>query len=438
MNLSHRKHCSTALLFVVSLLGCGRSQSQGRSAPGLEAEMVAAAAPAYHSPAGSTQECIGRLAFNIDRPVLWPTFYHPQMTEHWGATFSINVYEGDGMWLGQDNVGFGKVRIAVFDIDNEAAAKQIKHDLPTEKLVFYNAQIALAQDALRELRAEPATSKTPWLISQQEDRVKDYQESLAEAQAGRFPFTVATVNVEGFGKIEPADRVGDKQYSTYKAYLTRDGHIYVLESARELTKNLTKESHAAAFAALIKAFNTRAPGEVPTGPGICIPFGFFPDDGRVKSDIKQSFRIADAPNVLHTIRTGSFSNYRGNPPAMGAMALAATGNLGSNEEDALKPFITERIGPRSTKLGGLTATQGGFAARIAPRGEAPFEAYSVMTGYAGSEGSDELPFIVVEMNSKSAKAAPELKTNPPPFKVSMARHQALLQSVRLRDVKTSK
>ena len=360
------------------------------------------------------------------------------MTEHWGATFSNNVYEGDGMWLGQDNVGFGKVRVAVFDIANGAAAKQIKSDLPAEKLGFYNAQIALARDALRELRAKPPTSKTPWLISVQEDRIKDFQESLAEVQAGRFPFTVATANVEGFGNVEPVDRIGDMQYSTFKAYLTRNMHIFVLESTRQLSKDLTKESHAAAFAALIKAFKIRESGEVPAEPGICIPFGFFPDDGRVKSDIKQSFRMADAPNVLHTIRTGSYSYYRGNPPAMRAMALAATGKLGSSEEDTLKPFITERIGPRSAKLGGLTATQGGFAARITAPREPPFEAYSVLTGYGGWEGSDELPFIVVEMNSKSAKAAPELKSNPPPFKVSMARHEALLQSIRLRDVKAIK
>jgi hypothetical protein len=144
--------------------------------------------------------------------------------------------------------------------------------------------------------------------------------------------------------------------------------------------------------------------------------------------------MADSPNVLHTIRTGSYSNYRGNPPALRATILAATGKLGSNEEESLKPFITQRIGPRSAKLGGLTATQGGFAARIAPAGEKPFEAYSVLTGYGGWEGSDELPFIVVEMNSKSAKAAPELKSNPPPFKTSMARHEALLQSIRLRNI----
>lgn len=43
-----------------------------------------------------------------------------------------------------------------------------------------------------------------------------------------------------------------------------------------------------------------------------------------------------------------------------------------------------------------------------------------------------LPFILVEMSSRTMEQAPELKTNPPPFKQSMDRLQMLLKSTPLR------
>ena len=423
----------SAAIFFACLLGCGRSQSQSQNASTpWAADLAAAKAPDYRAPPATIQECIGRLSFNVDHPVQWPTYYHPQMTEHWGATFSLHVYEGDSMVLGEDSAGFGKVRTAVFDSTSEESAKEIRRDLPAITLDFYKERIQMAKDTLAELRRKPATSKTPWMISLQEDRIKDFEKALAQTKSTQFVFAADIENVEGYGTIEAAEREGEASYSRMKAYLTQGGHIYAMESTRQLTKDLTKESHATAFAALIKSFKPRKPGEIPMGHGICVPFGFFPDEGHVKSDIKQSFRFKDAPNVLHTIRTGSYSNYRGNPPAMRAATLAATGKFGSDAEESLKPYVTRRIGPRSVKLGALAATQGGFAAKIAPLGEQPFEAYSLLTGYGGWKDSDELPFIVVEMNSKSAKAAPELKGNPPPFEVSMARHEAVLRSIRLR------
>jgi hypothetical protein len=43
-----------------------------------------------------------------------------------------------------------------------------------------------------------------------------------------------------------------------------------------------------------------------------------------------------------------------------------------------------------------------------------------------------LPFIFVELNTTTMNMAPELKQNPPPFKQSMGRYEALLKSIRLR------
>ena len=95
-----------------------------------------------------------------------------------GLRFSCGRYEGDGMELGQDNVGFGKVRIAVFDIMAGEIIKQIARDLPREKLDCYNTRIQKAKNTLRELREKPQTSKTHWMISLQEGRIKGTSRNL--------------------------------------------------------------------------------------------------------------------------------------------------------------------------------------------------------------------------------------------------------------------
>jgi hypothetical protein len=421
-------------LSVTLLAAIAGSESKARTPQPWAADVAAASAPGYQPPPGSSQECLGRLVFNTDRPVEWPTFYHPDMTQHWGSTFSRQVYQGDGMQFGRDDTGFGKVQVAVFDSASREVIKQVKQDLPSESHAFYSTQIKTAEKSLRELRARPATPKTTWNISKEEDRIKDYQKSLSELQAKQFKFSAGVADAEGYGEIWGEGGDDEMRYSRYRAYVTRGAHIYMLEATRQLSGNLTKESHAQEFASLLKNFSVRKAGEVPAAPGICIPFGFFPVSAQVNLDLKQSFRMADAPGVLHTIRTGNHELYRGPTPAMRAAALAATGKLGSAEEAELKPFITERVGPKLSRIGGLAAPQGGFAARIMQPGQQPFEAYGVYTGYAGWEGRDDLPFIVVEMNSKSVKAAPELKQNPPPFKTSMARHESLLKSIRVRQI----
>lgn len=432
-NFSRCPRCSV-ILFAALLVAGGCSESKGRTPQPWAADLAAASAPGYQPPSSSSQDCLGRLVFNTDRPVEWPTFYHPDMTQHWGSTFSVQVYQGDGMQFGRDDTAFGKVQVAVFDTSSKKVVKQVKQDLPSESLAFYNAQIRTAKNSLRELRARPATAKTAWNISQEEERIKDYQKSLVELQAKQFAFVAGIADVEGYGEIWGEGGDDEIRYSRYRAYVTRGKHIYMIEATRQLSGALTKETHAHEFAALLKKFSVRQAGEVPDAPGICIPYGFFPVNAQVQLDIKQSFRMADAPGVLHTIRTGNYELYRGPTLAMRAAAIAATGKLGSAEEAELKPFITERIGPKLSKIGGLAATQGGFAARIAQPGQQTFEAYSVFTGYPGWEGRDELPFITVEMNSKSRKSAPELKQNPPAFKESMARHEAMLKSIRIRSV----
>jgi hypothetical protein len=433
--ISLRKKC-LVLLSGFFLLGCGRSEAQKAKDEPWRADLAAARAYTFVPPAQARAECLGRLVFNLDREIQWPTFYHPEKSEQWGSSFSLNVYEADGMSMGSADAGFGKVRIAVFDIPSGEVLRYIKGDLPSHMGSGYSLRLAEAAERLRDLRALPDTPKNRASIAREERMLKLEREDAQKFASSHTKFAPGISNVEGFGEswVDDVDKVS--KFSRYTAYLTLKHHVYKLESTRLLNEKFSAEDHASNFTALLKNLKPRVAGEIPQGAGVCIPFGFIADDGRAKVDFKQSFRTADAPGVLHTIHTGNYENYKGNPPGLLALALASTGTLGSAEEAELKPSITKRIGPRSYMLGGLKATQGGFAAKIAQPGSQAFEAYSMLTGYASWEGADDLPFIVVEMNSKSTKRAPELRTNPPPFALSLARHEDLLKSIRLRPVTT--
>jgi len=106
--------------------------------------------------------------------------------------------------------------------------------------------------------------------------------------------------------------------------------------------------------------------------------------------------------------------------------------MGTAEDEEVKPFVTDRLGPRAYKIGGVSGLQGGVAVKVAEAGSNPYETYQVFTGYAGWPGAEALPFIFVELNTTTMNMAPELKQNPPPFKQSMGRYEALLKSIRLR------
>lgn len=223
------------------------------------------------------------------------------------------------------------------------------------------------------------------------------------------------------------------RYSIYRAYLKRDGYIYVFESHHKMDKASDKETHRQKFVGLLKKFRVRKPNEIPTELGVCIPHGFIPDDGKGLSEFKQSLRWPDAPGVLYTIETGNVHPRRMKSTGTMAATKAAIGTPGSGgEEDDVKDFVTQRIGPRSYKIGGLTGEQGGVVLTVKQPGKDPYEAYSLFTGYSGWLGTAVLPYITVDMHTYTKEQAPELKQNPPPFKQSMERLDLLLKSMRLR------
>jgi hypothetical protein len=152
-----------------------------------------------------------------------------------------------------------------------------------------------------------------------------------------------------------------------------------------------KEAHKKDFTGMLAKFRTRAPNEIPTELGVCVPYGFIPDDGKTVTELKQSLRFPDAPGVLYSIETGNVHPRRINLTPLLAAANASITPPASSEEDEIKSVVTQRIGPRFYKIGSLTGSQGGAVLKVTQSGGENYDMYSVFTGYSGWLGTAVLP-----------------------------------------------
>ena len=264
------------------------------------------------------------------------------------------------------------------------------------------------------------------------DSINMWERRITELRNEYSQFNPGVPNSEGYTGTTTLGNDDSVIYSKYWAHLLRDKYMFVFESTEALTAKMDRAKHKQQFTALLNKFRTRKPYEIPTDLGVCIPHGFIADDGRTTSDLLLAVRYRETPGVIYTIHTGSIGKRGTKATWFTALATAAGAASGVNAGRDDKPTVSARIGPRSFPMGGLKGSQGGFAFRLSPPGKESFEVYDVYTGYSGWLGTDVLPYIEMEMTSRTMKQAPELKQNPPPFKQSMARFEALLKSVRLR------
>jgi hypothetical protein len=65
------------------------------------------------------------------------------------------------------------------------------------------------------------------------------------------------------------------------------------------------ESSATTYRSLTESLRERAPFEVPTAPGVCLPFSFTPDSGQTKRDVQMTFRLVDHPDVRVMLKDAS-------------------------------------------------------------------------------------------------------------------------------------
>jgi hypothetical protein len=425
-------------IIFMMLLGCGPSRShhpaetsddaeEKPSRLPTERELLRSIGAGYTLPAGAQQECIGRLIVEVGRTVQWPTYVGRNSTSLFDSQFSEGVFDqGDG-------IAVQNVSVAVIGPTTPSLLGQVLSDTPWGTIEEYRELIAKSSAYLRTVEGEkPHSPRTSRFIVHEEESIRTWQRLIGETEAKyeviSFPFPES----QGFWKSGDRNADGSPSESTYRAYLTRGDYVYVFESLENLKDGMTKERHKQQFIDTVRRFRPRKPGEIPSGLGVCFPHGFIADDGKMITDIKQSLRWPDAPGVIYAIQTGNSTTRNSKNAMITALGTAAAAKTALSGEGGETAVLTHQVGPVLTKIGELPASQGGFALRISTPGREPFEVYDVFTGYSGWRGVPVLPFILIEMSTRTTQQAPELTTNPPPFKQSMDRLQTLLKSARLR------
>jgi len=426
--------------FLVGFLLCGCNYEVARSLPmqvdGENAvpsrmpekiELYEITAPGYKSKDENKRECFGRMMFDFSGRVEWPVFFNPNSSNIFNRRFSAGVASAG------DEMRVGRVLIAVISSVEGIEKERALRDTPAALDRFLKSRIKETHAYIIELKEKGRKSKDVLKeISEGEEWIKEKEKEIIEDSKNYETFDTGLPNSEGYWTHRSEASDAPERYSVLRAYLTRGEYIYVFESSARMDKPSDKEAHKKEFASTLKKFRTRAPNEIPTDPGVCIPHGFMPDDGRTVVEFKQSLRFADAPGVLYTMETGTVHPRRLKVTPLMAAAHVSINPPPTSEKDEISPVVTQRIGPRVVKIGGVSGEQGGTVLKVDQPGKEPYEIYSVFSGYAGWLGTYVLPYILVEMHTVTKEQAPELKQNPPPFKPSMDRLDLMLKSMRWR------
>lgn len=328
---------------------------------------------------------------------------------------------------------FGDTKISVYGPVSARLLQWVEESEPAYEAARYRSIIGeLTSEILKLRKTKMSATKMQDEIADIEKDILSRKQRLQELAETYASFDPGLPNSGGYHEKTTFANNDAVPYSVFHAKLIRGNYIFIFSSTRELSEKFSKERHQQEFVTMLGKFRPRKLNEIPTDIGVCIPYGFIADEGITPGDFNQSFRWSDAPGVLYSVHTGTSSERKDKTPAITAFATAVIGRLGTAEEGEIKQFVTERIGPRTYPIGGLKASQGGVALKITESGKAAYETYNVFTGYPGFWGSEVLPFILIEMSTRTTAQAAELKQNPPPFKQSMQRFETLLKSTRLR------
>lgn len=256
----------------------------------------------------------------------------------------------------------------------------------------------------------------PKSIEAHKKDIADIETRIANIQKDWHPLDLGIPNSLGFAG-------GPNLY----AFVLHEGRAYKFVSASGEGEP-PFEVRQQAFLDMLRRFQFRKMYEVPKVPGICVPYGFIPDDGKLGFRVGVSMRYADRPGVIYTLGTGVVGErgVDGSEPSL-LTAIARAGTVGM-----VPGRDAQRIGPRQARIGALSAEQGGASLNVADPGKPPVRSYSVYTGYGGWGHSRVLPYITVDMRSFTKEQERTLKADPPPFEESLERLDGLLQSIRLR------
>lgn len=428
-----------SVLLALSMVACKASSANDKAlqAPHPSEQDVAKAINASYQPGpNSRQECLGRLTFNVGAPIKWALSASTTEAKDQMPSLSREIRSGDERLEYGDN---GFLYVLIYPGATQGQLDKQYQDTVEEEIYFKRElaeRVEFLEENLHDLKTMSPSERDPRISEESYKRgISDREAVLAEKKSLLANFGEG-IHPLDFGM---PDRKGYAQGRFLQGFLWRDGVYYRFVMGDNSNDTRSDAEREAWFSDVMKRFQTRKLYEVPKGPGVCVPYGFFPDDGTVPFHSSAGFRFDDRPNVLYALNTQWVGKDPVDNTLFTATARASVGLMAGFANEEVAKVIKRRVGPHRAYIGELAAEQGGAVVRLT-EGKRKFDNYSVYTGYMGWMHSHELPFIAVDMRSftqaETARSPIEkLKTDPPPFEESKARLDALLKSIRFRSTK---
>lgn len=389
-----------SVLTCLPLAACGQGEDK-LPAPFFEAvpffDAAQAAHPGYVTPPGYKTECLGRHMLDLPTGV--------ESADRFGRARKEEV--GKNAFIYDDNGVFAEINhpVAVLNEIRESARWSIHKNNQDAK-----DRIGRWQEVVeRETK---------------ENRLDDARQIEADIEKEK-------------GKLQTHHEIDlgipDSYFRENKksVFGTRwiDGRTYSF--GVNIKEGESFESAIARLKDLASRFRPRRPYEIPTEPGVCLPYGFIADDGKTAYDFKISFRLKSAPGVIHTLRIGK--NGADTFPMEAKLFSATLPFLDGPVGKAAEQQKLRRIDLTKTFIGPYETSYAGFRVHPALKGKmSKDENYRIVSGISGLPQSDVVPFVYYEMNGHAQIMDPSLKTPSPPLEQSLKPMHAILKSVRLR------
>ncbi|MGO4764121.1 T6SS immunity protein Tli4 family protein [Cupriavidus sp. 2KB_3] len=284
-----------------------------------------------------------------------------------------------------------------------------------------------------------------------EEKIRAHEVSEARARIDRrfdtgLPDSIAIWDSDYPELYSEDDPRRDNLTQTLTAYVYRKPWLHIFEQTDRADQ---PEANQARMRAFLKRFRARAEFEIPTEPGLCIPYAFLADDGTLPFLIKLGMRYPDALGVTYTFDMGYLTpDTEGGGPLFDSLGVAAIGITGLPANTTLLQRIARKavIDSRETFETGVIVRNNGAdeiekynahqsyddeqLERILNR--PPYEVYTLYVGSDGKMNSQALPWLGLKMRTFARNRADELPSDPPPFAQSEPRFRTILESLRLR------
>ncbi|MEQ4576272.1 MAG: T6SS immunity protein Tli4 family protein [Gammaproteobacteria bacterium] len=242
------------------------------------------------SPAsGMWRECLGRLAFNTSTSLQWALDSSDKVEDYEPPEF-VDDLPGDE----RERLAYGPVDIWVSQPATPEDIETYRRSLDIQDVgagaESWGQAVAEYQEKLEKAKREPDGPVTLF-----EEKLENAKNRLTDAQNRKrldFGLPQSMAYDDGAGQIRVRFLMGGHIFTVLRT------HPSLREGDPEREKMLTE------LRSILSRIRARAPGEVPSELGVCLPYAFIADDGKGDYQAHATFRYADHPGVIYTIDTG--------------------------------------------------------------------------------------------------------------------------------------